>query len=108
MSSYDIFGKFYDAVMGDRAGAAERLSRYIRNASPRAKSVLELGCGTGSVLKHLASSYDVSGVDLSSKMLSIAARKVPQAKLFRQDMVRFRLNQRPSGVGHVAGASRPE
>jgi SAM-dependent methyltransferase len=94
MSSYDIFGKFYDAVMGDRAGAAERLSRYIRNASPRAKSVLELGCGTGSILKHLASSYDVSGVDLSSRMLSIAARKVPQAKLFRQDMVRFRLNKR--------------
>ena len=94
MSSYDIFGKFYDAVMGDRAAAAERLSRYIRNASPRAKSVLELGCGTGSDLKHLASTYDVSGIDLSSKMLSIATRKVPQAKLFRQDMVRFRLKKR--------------
>lgn len=94
MSSYDVFGKFYDAVMGDRAGAAERLSKYICNASPRAKSVLELGCGTGSVLKHLASSYDVSGVDLSNRMLSIAARKVPQAALFRQDMVRLRLNKR--------------
>jgi len=44
MSSYDIFGKFYDAVMGDSTGAAERLNRYIRNASPGAKSVLELGC----------------------------------------------------------------
>jgi SAM-dependent methyltransferase len=94
MSSYDIFGKFYDAVMGDRAAAAEHLSRYIRNASTRAKSVLELGCGTGSDLKHLASTYDVSGIDLSSKMLSIATRKVPQAKLFRQDMVRFRLKKR--------------
>ena len=94
MSSYDIFGKFYDAVMGDRAKAAQRLSRYIRNANPRAKSVLELGCGTGSVLKHLASRYDVSGVDLSSRMLAIAARKVPQAKLSRQDIVRFRLNKR--------------
>ena len=81
MSSYDIFGKFYDAVMGDRTVAAERLSRYIRDANPRARSVLELGCGTGSILKHLASSYDVSGVDLSSRMLAIAARKVPQAKL---------------------------
>ncbi len=31
---------------------------------------------------------------LSSRMLAIAARKVPQAKLSRQDMVRFRLNKR--------------
>ena len=94
MPSYDIFGKFYDAVMGDRAEAAERLRTHIRRANPKARSVLELACGTGSILKHLASSYDVSGVDLSSKMLSIAARKVPQAKLFRQDMVRFHLNRR--------------
>jgi len=94
MSRNDIFSILYDAVMGDRARAAERLSRYIRHASPRAKSALELGCGTGSVLKHLASSYDISGVDLSSRMLAIAARKVPQAKLSRRDMVRFRLNTR--------------
>jgi cyclopropane fatty-acyl-phospholipid synthase-like methyltransferase len=80
--------------MGDRAEEAERLSRYIRAANPKAKSILELGCGTGSVLKHLARTYDVSGVDLSSRMLSVAARKVPQAKLFRQDMCRFRLNRR--------------
>jgi predicted TPR repeat methyltransferase len=94
MSNYDIFGKFYDAVMGDRAGAAGRLRGYIRNANPRAKSVLELGCGTGSVLKHLASNYEVSGVDLSNRMLTVAAKKVPRAKLFRQDMTRFRLNRR--------------
>ncbi len=89
MASYDIFGKFYDAVMGDRADASEQLRRLIRKASPKAKNILELACGTGSVLKHLSKYYDVWGLDLSRKMLSIARKKVPEARLSRQNMVTF-------------------
>jgi SAM-dependent methyltransferase len=94
VTSYDIFGKFYDAVMGDRVEATERLRGLIRKANPKAKNVLELACGTGSVLKHLSKHYDVWGLDLSKQMLSIARRKVPQARLSRQNMVTFRLRQR--------------
>ena len=94
MANYDVFAKFYDAIMGDRAQAAEQLRGFIRKAHPRAKSVLELACGTGSVLKHLSRHYDVWGLDLSRPMLAIARKKVPQAKLSRQDMVKFRLNER--------------
>jgi cyclopropane fatty-acyl-phospholipid synthase-like methyltransferase len=86
MANYDTFGRFYDAIMGDRAEPTERLRAFIRKASPKAKNVLELGCGTGSVLKHLAKEYDVCGLDLSKTMLSIAQEKVPQARLSRQDM----------------------
>src|ERR1700694_2676162 len=86
MPAYETFGRFYDAVMGDRAKAAEHLRKLIRAAKPNATSVLELGCGTGSILTHLQHNYEVSGLDTSSRMLSIARRKVPQAKLFRQDM----------------------
>ena len=91
MASYDSFGKFYDAVMGDRADASEQLRRLIRKASPKAKNILELACGTGSVLKHLSKYYDVWGLDLSRKMLSIARKKVPEARLSRQNMVTFHL-----------------
>src|SRR5258705_6633124 len=94
MASYDIFGKFYDAVMGDRADATEQLRRLIRKANPGAKNILELACGTGSVLKHLSKHYDVWGLDLSERMLSIARKKVPHARLSRQNMVTFRLRQR--------------
>jgi SAM-dependent methyltransferase len=94
MPAYEIFGKFYDAVMGDRARAAEHLRKLIRAAKPNAANVLELGCGTGSMLKHLQRNYEVSGLDTSSRMLSIARHKVPQAKLFRQDMVDFHIDDR--------------
>lgn len=94
MPAYEIFGRFYDAVMGDRARAAEHLQKLIRAAKPNATNVLELGCGTGSILRHLQHDYEVSGLDTSSRMLSIARHKVPQAKLFRQDMVDFHIDNR--------------
>lgn len=94
MPSYEVFGEFYDAVMGDRAGAAEHLRELIRGAKSDARNVLELGCGTGSVLKHLQDTYEVSGLDISSKMLSIARKKVPRAKLYRQDMADFQIGDR--------------
>ena len=94
MTNYDVFGKFYDAIMGDRAKATKRLREFIHKANPKAENVLEHGCGTGSVLKHLTKHYEVWGVDLSGTMLSIAKKKVAQARLSRQDMVRFRLPRR--------------
>lgn len=89
MTNYNIFAKFYDAVMGNREKTAKRLSDFIRTAHPKAKSVLELACGTGAVLKYLAKNYKVSGLDLSEGMLAIAKKEVPQAKLYHQSMVDF-------------------
>jgi len=93
MESYEIFGKFYDAVIGNRAESAKHVSELLRASNPKAKRILELGCGTGSVLKILQDSYEVSGLDLSRKMLSIAREKVPQAKLSQQDMVHFQMDE---------------
>jgi SAM-dependent methyltransferase len=93
MTSYEIFGKFYDAVMGDQADAAERIAELIRKANPNARNVLELGCGTGSILKHLQNSYQISGLDISQRMLAIARQKIPHAKLLRQDMVDFQIDE---------------
>ena len=45
-------------------------------------------------LRHLQHSYEVSGLDTSGRMLSIARHKVPQAKLFQQDMVDFHIDGR--------------
>ena len=94
MTSYERFGGFYDAVMGDRRAAAEQVMELIRAAKPDAKNLLELGCGTGSILKYLQDTYEVSGLDISRKMLSIARKKVPRSRLFRQDMVDFRIDGR--------------
>ena len=89
MESYDKFSPFYDDFMGDRANSALRLRKLIAQNKPSAKTVLELACGTGAVLTHLAKEYEVSGLDLSSRMLSVARKKLPGARFYRADMVAF-------------------
>jgi cyclopropane fatty-acyl-phospholipid synthase-like methyltransferase len=98
MPSYEIFSKFYDAAMGDRAESAKQILELLRVSKPGARKVLELGCGTGSILRYLQGSYEMSGVDLSSKMLSIARKKVPGAKLSLQDMADFQIGERFDAV----------
>lgn len=70
----------YKAVLG---------TIYSRVRERGAKSVLDLGFGTGTLLKKL---YDdglaVTGVDFSPEMLRIAREKMPQARLLRHDFAR--------------------
>src|SRR3989339_606134 len=95
MSSYDIFAKFYDSVMGDRMMERMAIEKLIKRHKPFAKSILELGCGTGIFLKYFFDrGYDVAGIDLSEKMLAVARRRIPDADLFIQDMTKFSLAKR--------------
>jgi SAM-dependent methyltransferase len=94
LPSYDVFAPFYDAVQGDRAQHARYLRSLIRNHAPRARTLLELACGTGSILKQLWTHYEVTGLDLSEEMLEVAAAKVPGVPLFRGDMRTFDLGER--------------
>jgi SAM-dependent methyltransferase len=77
--------------MGDRTEMASYIRRLIRQHKPKARTLLELACGTGAILKILAKSYHVVGLDLSPQMLSIARKKLPHVRLYRKDMVRFDL-----------------
>lgn len=94
MPTYHVFAPFYDAVQGDRAQHARYLRSLIKRHAPRARTLLELACGTGSILKQLWTHYDVTGLDLSEEMLEIAAEKVPGIPLFRGDMRTFDLGDR--------------
>ncbi len=93
MTGYDAFAPFYDQVMGDRGQEAAYLHTLIQRDRPRAASVVELACGTGALLEQLQRHYEVVGLDASQPMLDIAARKVPQARLFRRDMTDFELDE---------------
>jgi ubiquinone/menaquinone biosynthesis C-methylase UbiE len=94
MTNYDLFAKHYDEVMGDRSKNVAELQKLISKHHPKAKTILELACGTGSVLQHFAKRYGVYGLDLSSGMLSLARKKVPSGKFSQQDMTKFRLKEK--------------
>ncbi len=73
MSIYSGFAPFYDRIMGDRSAEVDRIRSYISRHWPGARSLLELGCGTGALLAGLDGDLDLTGIDQSSEMLAIAA-----------------------------------
>ncbi|MER2001849.1 MAG: class I SAM-dependent methyltransferase [Carnobacterium inhibens] len=89
--SYQVFAQVYDAIMDetlyDRWG--EFVDSQFQNKSPK---LLELACGTGALAVALSKrGYDVTGLDLSENMLSLAyerARKEEVAlPLIEADMM---------------------
>jgi SAM-dependent methyltransferase len=94
VTDYSSFAKFYDRVMGEPTETIERLSGWIDKYAPGAQSLLELGCGTGSVLAGLRAISHLTGLDRSPQMLEIARGKVPFARLVQDDLVSFHLEER--------------
>lgn len=91
MYNYGKFFKFYDRVMGDRSQAANYIVDLIECYHPDAKTLLEIACGTGGLLGRLSESYDVTGLDRSRPMLTIARKRLPHIPLLRHDMTSFRI-----------------
>jgi SAM-dependent methyltransferase len=94
MQNQEKLARFYDAAMGDRTEMASYIRGLIRQHKPKAKTLLELACGTGAILKILAQSYDVVGLDLSAQMLAIARRMLPHVPFYRENMIRFDLGRK--------------
>jgi len=94
VTGYGVYARFYDATQGDRAEHATYVRSLLKKHQPRAKTVLELACGTGSILKQLQPHYEVTGVDLSKEMLAVAKKKVPGVPLFQSDMRTVDLGER--------------
>jgi SAM-dependent methyltransferase len=92
--AYAEFAGFYDQIMGDRSADVARVRSSITRFCPGARSLLELGCGTGAMLAGLACDLEVTGVDRSPEMLAIAAGTVPAARLVEADMTAFSLGTR--------------
>jgi predicted TPR repeat methyltransferase len=93
VNSYDDFAPYYDALTGDGSHSLEFVQRAIDTWRPESQSLLELGCGTGSVLAGLSALTSLTGIDSSTAMLEFAAHKVPSAAFVQRDISTFQLDQ---------------
>jgi SAM-dependent methyltransferase len=73
-----------------RARVLALVQRHHRGAG----SLLELGCGTGTMLEGLGGIGRLTGIDRSPEMLAIARAKVPDARLIEDDITTFELGER--------------
>ncbi len=93
MPPYRQISAFYDAVMDDPGPRADRVNAWIDRFRPGAASLLELGCGTGSILERILGIDSLTGLDRSPEMLAMARSKVPAARFVEGDMADFSLGE---------------
>jgi ubiquinone/menaquinone biosynthesis C-methylase UbiE len=81
VSGYGAFARHYDALTKniDYKRRAEYFARLVKAHMPKAKLVLDLACGTGSLAFELEQKgFEVIAADASPDMLGEAARKAAE------------------------------
>lgn len=95
--------ELYDAIyftFKDYAAEAADIAQRIRAEHPRARTVLDVACGTGEHARLLAEKhgFEVDGVDLNAEFLRLARLKHPAGRFYEADMRAFDLPGRYDAV----------
>jgi SAM-dependent methyltransferase len=93
--------RIYDAIYAsirDYPREAADLDRLIQERRPGARTLLDVACGTGAHLEHVAGRYDVEGLDLEPEMLAVARERLPGVTFHEGDMASFDLGKRFDAV----------
>jgi len=83
---YDIYAPYYDSSLAF-LDSFERYDLFEMMGNVSGKKVLDLGCGTGRMTENLKKfSADVTGCDISEKMLNIAQKKMKNVNFVHADV----------------------
>lgn len=85
--------RYYDFFISEHDTFTTLLKKLIGDCAPRSNALLEVGCGTGSILESFTTSHQLSGLDISPFMIAESMRKVPSAEYYCGDMRSFALDQ---------------
>lgn len=91
---YSVYSKYYDEIETTSQEVVDFIISVAQKHFPQAKSILEIGCGTGNNLISLKEKFEVSGLDLSAEMLTLAKQKLSDTKLYIGDMSNFNIDQK--------------
>jgi len=82
MTTFGNYSRYYNLFYKDKdyKGEAGFIHDLIQKYSPSAKSILDLGCGTGRHDLLLAEKgYAITGVDMSKEMIAVARQTIEKA-----------------------------
>jgi ubiquinone/menaquinone biosynthesis C-methylase UbiE len=86
---------WYDEIYGfkDYAAAARLILTNIEALNPRAKTLLDVACGTGRHLEYIQEKYTCEGLDINEDMLVKARARCPEVPFHLGNMVNFDLGR---------------
>ncbi|MCD9140522.1 class I SAM-dependent DNA methyltransferase [Streptomyces albireticuli] len=104
-----VYDLVHEGKGKDYRSEAGEIAALVRAHRPGTTSLLDVACGTGQHLRHLAGLFDrVEGLEISRDMLAIAAGRNPGIPLHEGDMRSFALTSRFdavicmfSSIGHL-------
>ncbi len=92
--------KFADKF-GNYRPYRDKIEEFQRRFLPARAAILDVGCGPGINAKILLSKnsrYDITGLDLSPEMITLARRNVPGARFMVADMRFLELTERYDAI----------
>jgi len=98
---FSEIAEYYDFLFEnvDYEKWARYVVRFFSVARVKVERVLEVGCGTGNLTKHLNDmGFKVVGVDSSEDMVRVARRKLPDVEFFVADVREFSLDEKFDAV----------
>jgi SAM-dependent methyltransferase len=100
-ASHSASARAYDALYSrikDYGTEAGQLADLIRGRSPKARTLLDVGCGTGNHLAHLSEEFEVEGVEPDAAMAAVARKRLPGTRVTEADVRTLGLGRRFDAV----------
>lgn len=105
---YDDIAPYYDRIYApfkDYPGEARQIRELVALHHPQARTLLDVGCGTGAHAGQLSGHFDVSGLDLSAGLLRVARERYPALPFHHGSMEDFRLATRYDVITCLFGSA---
>jgi SAM-dependent methyltransferase len=102
LRSAHLYDLLYDTIVDYDARVAE-IRDVIRRRNPGARTLLDVGCGTGRYLERLRPDYAVTGIDIEPAMVEVCRARVPDVPVSVADMTDFDLGRRFDAVICIFG-----
>lgn len=92
---FEKSSRFYDAIYRwkDYPAEAHKVHALVKQHCPGATTLLDVACGTGQHLEHLADKYVAEGFDMNKEFLALAHGRIPDVPLHHGDMEQLDLRR---------------
>lgn len=67
---------------------------FVYTQNKKEVDLLEIGCGTGNILKTLPKNFQIYGLDVSADMVEIAKKKIKHGTFWQADMTQFSISKK--------------